>query len=78
MNNRYQAYCDLPVERDFECFFNFLGWWQWSLGFHVDLRHPHIDIHVPFGYIRIGWFRTPTLTPARRFGYSAVPRKGFE
>lgn len=43
-------------DRQFECFFNFLGWWQWSFGFHLDIRHPHIDLHVPFGYLRIGWY----------------------
>jgi len=25
-----------------------------SLGFHIDLRTPNIEIHVPFGFIRIG------------------------
>lgn len=41
--------------REFECFFNFLGWWHWSLGLHLDIQHPHIDIHLPFGFARIGW-----------------------
>lgn len=44
-----------PLPRYFECFFNFLGWHQWSLGFHIDPQHPHIDIHVPTGFLRIGW-----------------------
>jgi hypothetical protein len=58
-----------PPERRFECFFNFLGWWQWSLGIHVDVRHPHIDAHVPFGFFRIGWHRSPTFMHPRVFGY---------
>lgn len=52
--------------REFECFFNFLGWWHWSLGVHFDPRHPHLDIHVPFGFLRVGWnlwSRTPLNTP---------------
>ncbi len=59
----------LPVARHFECFFNFLGWWHWSIGVHVDLRHPHIDVHVPFGFARLGWLRSPTISAARCFGY---------
>ena len=39
-----------PVERRFVCFFNFLGWWHWSIGLHVDVRHPHVQLHVPFGF----------------------------
>lgn len=64
--------------RTFECFYNFLGWWHWSLGLHVDLRHPHVDLHVPFGYLRIGWFRCWTneefarWPPPRSFGRRAV------
>lgn len=42
-------------KREFECFFNFLGWWQWSFGVHLDVRHPHLDLHVPFGFLRLGW-----------------------
>lgn len=56
---------------NFECFFNFLGWWQWSLGLHVDLRHPHMDLHVPFGFLRIGWNRLRVGLKARTFGRKA-------
>src|SRR5262245_6176699 len=57
--DRLVEYLALPRKRRFECFFNFLGWWQWSVGIHVDVRHPHLDIHVPFGFARIGWCCTP-------------------
>ncbi len=30
------------------------GWWYIQLGFHVDLSSPNIEIHVPFGFFRIG------------------------
>lgn len=43
-------------DRQFECFFNFLNWWQWSIGIHVDPQHPHLDVHVLFGFFRIGWY----------------------
>lgn len=53
----------MKAQRHFECFFNFLGWWQWSLGFHLDCRHPHVDVHVPGGFLRVGWYnpRAPML-----------------
>lgn len=63
-----------PVERRFACFFNFLGWWHWSLGVHADVRHPHIQLHVPFGYFRIGWCRCPTFDHPSRFGYDGWQR----
>lgn len=62
------------IVRHFECFFNFLGWWHWSIGIHIDVRHPHADIHVPFGFCRIGWFRSPTIANPRFFGYSGWRR----
>lgn len=48
-----------PAERRraFHCFFNFLGWWHWSLGMHVDLWHPQLAIHLPFGFLAVGWHR---------------------
>ena len=37
------------------CYFWFVGWWCFSLGFHISLAKPfNIEIHVPFGFIRIG------------------------
>lgn len=63
-----------PPERRFECFFNFLGWWHWSTGVHLDVRHPHVDLHVPFGFLRLGWCRVPTINSARVFGYSGWRR----
>lgn len=43
-------------DREFEVAFNFLGWAHWSLGVHFDPQHPHVQIHVPGGYLRIGWY----------------------
>jgi hypothetical protein len=37
------------------CHFWFVGWHCISLGLHVDISStPHIEIHIPFGFIRIG------------------------
>lgn len=63
-----------PAARRFVCFFNFLGWWHWSIGFHIDVRHPHIDLHVLFGFLRLGWFRSPTIDTPRTFGYDGWKR----
>lgn len=36
------------------CFFWFVGWDCLSLGLHLCTSAPNIEIHVPFGFIRIG------------------------
>jgi hypothetical protein len=35
-------------------YFWFVGWDCWSLGFHVCVSAPNVEIHLPFGFIRIG------------------------
>lgn len=35
--------------------FHLLGWDCIQLGFHVCFSLPNIEIHVPFGFVRIGW-----------------------
>jgi|GEM_PF-3747909 len=39
----------------FRCYFFFVGWDCLSLGLHVSVWCPNIEIHLPFGFIRIGW-----------------------
>jgi hypothetical protein len=36
-------------------YFHFVGIWDISLGLSVDVKMPHLDIHLPFGFIRIGF-----------------------
>lgn len=43
------------AERQFVCHFHFVGWSCFSLGIHVDTASPNIEIHVPFGFARVGW-----------------------
>lgn len=43
------------LERQFVAYFHFVRWSCFSLGFHVDVAIPNIEIHIPFGFIRIGW-----------------------
>lgn len=35
-------------------YFYFIGWSFWSLGIHIYPPAPNIEIHLPFGYIRVG------------------------
>lgn len=47
INNQY--------DRKFVAYFHYLGPSHLSLGFHMHLTSPNVEIHVPFGYFRIGW-----------------------
>lgn len=44
--------------RRFVAYFHFVGWDCFSLGFHVCFGSPNIEIHLPIGFIRIGWKKT--------------------
>jgi hypothetical protein len=35
----------------------FLGWHCFSLGAHLDLLGPHIEIHLPGGWFGLGLYR---------------------
>lgn len=39
----------------FICFFHYLGLWSWQLGLNVYARAPNLELHVPFGFFKIGW-----------------------
>lgn len=51
------------LERKFIAYFYHgpYHWYHLSLGFHIDLQSPNIEIHLPFGSIRIGWKVTGRL-----------------
>ena len=50
-------------KRHFNCFFWFTGPYI-QLGFHVDPTSPNIEIHVPFGFFKMGWTKNP-IDPRR-------------
>ncbi len=54
---KHRAYGLDPGPGRFSCYFWFVGWWAWSIGFHVSIRDPNIEFHIPFGFVRIGWAR---------------------
>ena len=39
------------------CYFWLVGWDCISFGLHVAIMQPNIEIHLPFGFIRIGWIK---------------------
>lgn len=60
--NRTFGYSETPsrrlgVSRYFCAFFMYVGWCDWQLGFHVCLRGPNVEIHVPMGFFKLGWAR---------------------
>lgn len=42
-------------QRVFVAYWFFVGWWSLSLGASIDIRGPNLEIHLPFGFLRIGW-----------------------
>jgi hypothetical protein len=49
----------MEQQRVFVCMWTFIGWQDISLGFHVCLGEWYIDLHVPFGWLRVGWEKVP-------------------
>jgi hypothetical protein len=47
----------LQYERKFVAYFYFVGWGALSTGVSVDLSLPNLEIHVPFGFFRLGWIK---------------------
>lgn len=41
--------------RKFEVMFMFIGWTDISLGVNLDTKAPRVEIHIPFGFIAVGW-----------------------
>ena len=39
----------------FVCYFWFNGWTNINLGISLSLKPVNIEIHLPFGFIRLGW-----------------------
>ena len=60
------------ADRRFVCYFHFVGWANISLGAHVNVIFPNVEIHLPFGFARIGW----ETSVGRRFGFSSYKDVG--
>jgi len=64
MNSKRKPVSD-AIERRFVAYFWFIGWEHWSLGLHVhiDRSRPNLEIHLPGGFIRIGWVSQAAYVP---------------
>ena len=47
-----------PYWRKFVCYFYFVGWDQFSLGMSICVSLPNLEIHLPFGFLRLGMEET--------------------
>lgn len=45
------------MKKEFTAYFFFVDWDCFSLGFHICFGMPNIEIHLPFGFVHIGWER---------------------
>lgn len=44
-----------PLQKKFVFYFFFVGLDCFSFGFHISFLAPNIELHIPFGFIRLGW-----------------------
>lgn len=63
-----------PPIRRFVCYFYHTSWAHVQLGLHLDLRSPNIELHVPFGFFRLGFVKPVRIKTMRTvashvFGY---------
>ncbi len=64
----------LIKERKFVAYFKFVSWSDFSLGFSINLSLPNIELHIPFGFIKIGWIMNSLKKPMK---CEIVKSKGF-
>ncbi len=63
------------MKRCFVAYFHFVGWDCLSVGFHICVEMPNLEIHVPFGFFRIGWAkRWPYQPSANRRAWGLLER----
>lgn len=64
--------------KGFCAYYYFVGWTHLSLGLHLCLHKPNVEVHLPFGFVRIGWcdlFPQDHRSRRRTFGYEpALPQ----
>ncbi len=51
------------MTRQFIAIFHFTGWSNIQLGISISIKQPNLEIHVPFGFIRVGWVLTTGQRP---------------
>lgn len=58
---------DVQIVRRFRLYWHFVGWSCFSLGFHIDVAMPNVEVHLPLGFIRCGWCETAERNGKRVF-----------
>lgn len=48
------------MRKRFGFYFVFTSWASIQAGFHIHVGMPNIEVHIPFGFIRIGWVQVPS------------------
>ena len=61
------------TERQFIAYFHFVGWDCVQLGIHLCVSSPNVEIHLPFGFVRIGWAVLEYFTPKELRALKAMP-----
>ncbi len=62
------------MKRKFVMFYYFVNWYCISLGISLDFKDPNIEIHLPFGFIKIGWVLSSGKKP---INYEQCRKKTF-
>jgi hypothetical protein len=62
------------MKRKFVAYYWFVGWEAISLGISIDVSLPNFEIHLPTGFIRIGWVKVADSEP---LNWRAVKSRGF-
>ena len=59
------------LRRHFVAYFFYNGL-NINLGININLEQPNIEIHIPFGFIRVGWKhgRLTDIVSNNAFGYN--------
>ena len=55
------------------CYFWFVSWTDISVGASVNLRGPHIELHVPFGFFKFGRRSDESRGIAARWAFGSKP-----
>ena len=50
----------------FDAYFYFVGWDCLSLGLHVCTSVPNVELHIPFGFFRIGRAANPEYVRVKK------------
>jgi len=54
-NNKIERTFKRKVKRWFVAYFHITGFYPINLGINVDFQSPNIELHIPFGFMKIGW-----------------------